>query len=80
MAGIAGVGEAKPPYAISDRFAGLTIARRAIRFYEEKGLLQPSRTAGYPHGYAPSDRVRLKLISSGQRFGVTLDEVAKRIG
>ena len=43
-------------------------------------MLQPGRTSGNQRRYTPKDRVRLKLILRGKRFGYTLEEIAKMIG
>jgi len=67
-------------YSISDLSSEFSITNRTIRFYEEKGLIQPGRTSGNQRRYSPKDRIRLKLILRGKRFGYTLDEIAKMIG
>ena len=59
------------------RRTGLTVS--AIRFYEEKGLLNPRRH-GQQRRYAPADRTRLRLILRGKRLGFSLDESAEIIG
>jgi DNA-binding transcriptional MerR regulator len=41
----------KTTYSISDISADLSITHRAIRFYEEKGLIQPHRTVGNQRRY-----------------------------
>jgi DNA-binding transcriptional MerR regulator len=64
----------KTTYSISDISADLSITHRAIRFYEEKGLIQPHRTVGNQRRYTKKDRIRLKLILRGKRFGYSLDE------
>jgi DNA-binding transcriptional MerR regulator len=70
----------KNTYSISELSSEFSITSRSIRFYEEKGLIQPTRTAGNQRRYAKQDRIRLKLILRGKRFGYTLDEIAKMIG
>ncbi|MCB2146668.1 MAG: MerR family transcriptional regulator [Deltaproteobacteria bacterium] len=70
----------KTTYSISDLSSELGITSRSIRFYEEKGLIQPDRTAGNQRRYTQQDRIRLKLILRGKRFGYSLDEIAKMIG
>jgi DNA-binding transcriptional MerR regulator len=60
-------------YTISDLAAEFGITTRAMRFYEEKGLLSPQRS-GNQRIYTPADRVRLKLILRGKRLGFTLEE------
>jgi DNA-binding transcriptional MerR regulator len=56
------------------------ISPRTIRFYEEKGLIAPQRTKGNQRFYTSRERVRLKLILRGKRFGYSLDEIAEMIG
>jgi DNA-binding transcriptional MerR regulator len=70
----------KTTYSISELSSEFSITSRSIRFYEEKGLIQPTRTAGNQRRYAKQDRIRLKLILRGKRFGYTLDEIAEMIG
>lgn len=68
------------PYTISELAAELDLTPRTIRFYEEKGLISPRRSAGNPRLYAPRDRASLKLVLRGRRFGYTLEEIAEMIG
>jgi DNA-binding transcriptional MerR regulator len=70
----------KTTYSISDLSSEFRLTKRSIRFYEEKGLIQPDRTAGNQRRYTQQDRIRLKLILRGKRFGYSLDEIAKMIG
>ncbi len=67
-------------YSISDLADELDISTRAIRFYEEKGLILPKRTQGNHRIYDKRDRARLKLILRGKRLGYSLDEIAEMIG
>jgi len=67
-------------YSISDLADELDISTRAIRFYEEKGLILPKRTRGNHRVYRKRDRARLKLILRGKRLGYSLDEIAEMIG
>ena len=60
-------------YSISDLAGEFDITPRAIRFYEEKGLLSPARE-GQKRLFSHADRVRLGLILRGKRCGLTLDE------
>lgn len=66
--------------SISELAAQLDISPRTIRFYEEKGLINPRRTPGNQRVYTSKDRARLKLILRGKRFGFSLDEIAEMIG
>lgn len=52
----------------------LGISARTVRFYDDKGLVSPSR-AGNTRIYTPRDRARLILILRGKRLGFTLQEI-----
>jgi DNA-binding transcriptional MerR regulator len=47
---------------------------RALRFYEDKGLLAPARQ-GLNRVYSYKDRARLQLILRGKRVGLSLAEI-----
>ena len=47
---------------------------RALRFYEDKGLLSPARQ-GLNRVYSYRDRGRLQLILQGKRVGLSLNEI-----
>ena len=47
---------------------------RALRFYEDKGLLDPARQ-GLNRVYSYKDRARLQLILRGKRVGLSLAEI-----
>lgn len=51
---------------------------RALRFYEDKGLLSPARE-GLNRHYSVRDRARLKLILRGKRVGFSLSEIREMI-
>ncbi|HAF73638.1 MAG TPA: MerR family transcriptional regulator [Gammaproteobacteria bacterium] len=61
-------------YSISDLAQEFNLTTRAIRFYEDEGLLQPGRS-GRRRVYGARDRVRLKLILRGKRLGFSLSDV-----
>ena len=54
------------------RATGVTL--RALRFYQSKGLLSPSRS-GHGRVFGQTDRDRLLLILQGKRLGFTLHEI-----
>lgn len=62
-------------YSIGDLASEFGVTTRTIRFYEEKGLLNPGRN-GTHRVYSPSDRTKLRLILRGKRLGLSLDESA----
>lgn len=63
-------------YTISDLAREFDLTTRAIRFYEDMGLLQPERSgpAGRNRVYSPRDRTRLKLTLRAKRLGLSLTE------
>jgi DNA-binding transcriptional MerR regulator len=65
-------------YSIRDLSQDFGVTTRTLRFYEEKGLLEPERR-GRTRLYKAADRVRLKLILRGKQLGFTLDESAELI-
>ena len=54
------------------------VTTRAIRFYEDCGLLDPQR-AGRNRVYSARDRTRLKLTLRGKRLGLKLAEVKELV-
>jgi DNA-binding transcriptional MerR regulator len=65
-------------YSISELAQEFDVAPRAIRFYEDQGLLSPRRD-GQRRIYTPRDRTRLKLTLRGKRLGLTLSEIRELI-
>lgn len=65
-------------YSISDLARELDITTRAIRFYEEQGMLAPERR-GQERVYTGKDKVTLKLILRGKRIGFSLAECKELI-
>jgi len=65
-------------YGISDLAREFDVTPRAIRFYEDQGLLAPQR-AGQRRIYNKRDYVRLKLILRGKRLGLSLSEVREML-
>lgn len=61
-------------YSISELAAEFAVTARTLRFYEDKGLLSPSRQ-GQVRVYSAADRARLRLILRGKRVGFSLDEI-----
>ncbi|MGD9860279.1 MAG: MerR family DNA-binding transcriptional regulator [Marinobacterium sp.] len=60
-------------YSISELASEFDVTTRSIRFYEDQGLLHPTRR-GQTRIYSSKDRVRLKLILRGKRLGFSLAE------
>jgi len=65
-------------YSIGELAREFDVTPRAIRFYEDQGLLTPRR-AGQRRIYAPRDRTRLKLTLRGKRLGLTLSEIKELV-
>ncbi|QQE89056.1 MerR family transcriptional regulator [Azotobacter chroococcum] len=65
-------------YSISDLARELDVTTRAIRFYEEQGMLAPARR-GQERIYSARDKVALKLILRGKRLGLSLAECRELI-
>lgn len=68
----------RPQYSISELASEFDVTTRTIRFYEEKGLLNPNRE-GTRRIYSAADRTKLRLILRGKRLGLSLDESAEII-
>ena len=67
-------------FSIGDLAREFDLTTRAIRFYEDLGLLEPQRTGpgGRSRVYSGRDRTRLKLTLRAKRLGLSLTE-AKEI-
>jgi len=65
-------------FGIAELAKEFGVTTRTIRFYEDKGLIAPTRE-GQRRIYSPRDRVRLRLIMRGKRLGLSLDEIAELI-
>ena len=67
---------ASTTYTISDLAHEFDLTTRAIRFYEDMGLLQPERSGpgGRNRVYSSRDRTRLKLTLRAKRLGLSLTE------
>jgi DNA-binding transcriptional MerR regulator len=63
-------------FSISDLSEEFDLTTRAIRFYEDMGLLQPTRSGpgGRNRVYSARDRTRLKLTLRAKRLGLSLAE------
>src|SRR5262252_557504 len=65
-------------YSISELAREFDVTPRAIRFYEDQGLISPRR-AGQRRIYTARDRTRLKLTLRGKRLGLALSEIRELI-
>ncbi|MES2099836.1 MAG: MerR family DNA-binding transcriptional regulator [Pseudomonadota bacterium] len=65
-------------FTIGELAREFDLTTRAIRFYEDCGLITPQR-AGRNRVYTQRDRTRLKLTLRGKRLGLTLAEVKELV-
>ena len=68
-------------FSISDLANEFDLTTRAIRFYEDMGLLEPERSGpgGRNRVYSSRDRTRLKLTLRAKRLGLSLVEAKELI-
>lgn len=68
-------------FSISDLAKEFDLTTRAIRFYEDMGLLEPERSGpgGRNRVYSSRDRIRLKLTLRAKRLGLSLTEAKELI-
>ena len=64
--------------SIVEMSARYGVTLRALRFYEQSGLLKPTREGSH-RIYAAKDQARLELILKGKRLGFTLQEICTLI-
>jgi DNA-binding transcriptional MerR regulator len=65
-------------FTIAELAEEFDVTPRAIRFYEDVGLLEPGR-AGRNRVYTQRDRTRLKLTLRGKRLGLSLQEIKQLV-
>lgn len=65
-------------FSISDLCAEFGVTPRALRFYEDEGLIAPRRE-GLTRVYSHRDRARLAWILRGKRVGFSLAEIREMI-
>ena len=63
-------------WSISELADECGVTTRTIRFYEDKGLIQPQRV-GSNRVYNYQDRARLTLILRGKRLGFSLEDIGE---
>ncbi|HSX57574.1 MAG TPA: MerR family DNA-binding transcriptional regulator [Sphingomonas sp.] len=68
----------KESFSISDLCAEFEVTARALRFYEDEGLIAPERR-GLARIYSHRDRARLAWILRGKRVGFSLAEIREMI-
>jgi DNA-binding transcriptional MerR regulator len=65
-------------FTIRDLTKELAVSARTLRFYEEKGLVDPRRN-GQERLYSRRDRARLKYVLMGKSVGFSLEEVREML-
>ncbi len=65
-------------YSISDLTADFGVTSRALRFYEDEGLIAPARN-GLSRVYSKRDRARLAWIMRAKNVGFSLTEIKEMI-
>jgi DNA-binding transcriptional MerR regulator len=83
LAELAGGFDAEAPsgrdvFTIRDLAREFSISARTLRFYEEKGLLDPARR-GEQRLYSRRDRARLAYVLAGKTVGFSLEEVREML-
>ncbi|MBY6264256.1 MerR family DNA-binding transcriptional regulator [Azospirillum sp. 412522] len=68
--------ERKQVYGVTELAAEFDLTPQALRYYEQKGLLEPQR-AGGRRVFTYRDRTRLMLILKFRRVGFTLEQIAE---
>ena len=69
---------AVPTFSIGELAREFGLTTRAIRFYEDCGLLRPARH-GRSRVYSAGDRARLTLTLRGKRLGLRLAEIKELV-
>ncbi len=69
---------ARESYTISDLTTEFNCTARALRFYEDEGLIAPART-GLTRVYSKRDRARLAWIMRAKNVGFSLNEIREMI-
>ncbi|NBS22623.1 MAG: MerR family DNA-binding transcriptional regulator [Altererythrobacter sp.] len=69
---------AREQYSISDLTTEFECTARALRFYEDEGLISPARV-GLTRVYSKRDRARLAWIMRAKNVGFSLVEIREMI-
>jgi len=69
---------AREQYSISDLTSEFGCTARALRFYEDEGLIAPARV-GLTRVYSKRDRARLAWIMRAKNVGFSLTEIREMI-
>ena len=74
----AGAPMGRDVFTIRDLSKEFDVSARTLRFYEEKGLLDPARR-GEQRLYSRRDRARLAYVLAGKTVGFSLEEVREML-
>jgi DNA-binding transcriptional MerR regulator len=74
----AGAPRGRDVFTIRDLAREFDVSARTLRFYEEKGLLDPTRR-GEQRLYSRRDRARLAYVLAGKAVGFSLEEVREML-
>jgi len=71
--------KATDPLTIGDLSERTGLSVSAIRFYEKKGLVHPTRNAGGQRRFLRADIRRLSFVLVAQEFGFSISEIAEQL-
>ncbi|WP_334176621.1 MerR family DNA-binding transcriptional regulator [Pseudoxanthobacter sp.] len=71
-------GQLQTAYTIGELAREFGVTLRTLRFYEDRGLINPRRE-GAARVYSRRDRARLKLVLMGKRVGLSLAEISEML-
>jgi DNA-binding transcriptional MerR regulator len=71
-------GDGDAAFTIRDLTKEFSVSARTLRFYEEKGLLNPQRR-GQDRLYSRRDRARLRYVQMGKTVGFSLEEIREML-
>src|SRR6187397_3115288 len=74
----AGKAPGRDTFGIRDLTKEFSVSARTLRFYEEKGLINPKRR-GEQRLYSRRDRARLAYVLAGKAVGFSLEEVREML-
>jgi DNA-binding transcriptional MerR regulator len=74
----AGAPRGREVFTIRDLTKEFSVSARTLRFYEEKGLVDPTRR-GEQRLYSRRDRARLAYVLAGKAVGFSLEEVREML-
>lgn len=55
------------------------LSTRTLRYYEEVGILKPTRPANGMRHYSKREEAKIKLILRGKKYGFSLEEIKEMV-